>query len=410
MVIVRSFLLVLWACITYNYAPTSSQWCSAALQQANSSWPGPGNGWIAYSFGYKCNYGIEASIYYTENNIEIYGAYGAGKALNLNATKTSISFKGDASGIYIQEAAGNLTGNAQGTIAALGAEYLQFDTNLNCYGDMSCSYANITDTPLISGYGAFSLSHAIIYANTNNNNNVTINLYGYFAGYNSTVFCNAYGNHFCKINCFGNGCHNTKVYNCLLGINCIISCDLEQAFLYSNDIDSDYYNCPLLVNSSQNMDDSSIIENVADYTNVNGQEISFWGETICSDENSVVYDDYSVTGKLSQNLVGTSSAPALCCRAFTCFNAESIKIQSENGVIVCSAAEACYTTQSGEYRPVMEAQYNGSIICSGRKSCYAANLYASNTAYCTASHGYVCFVLMVFCTLIFFSIFFLHWI
>ena len=82
---------------------------------------------------------------------------------------------------------------------------------LYCYGFRSCDSIILNGSPTIIGYGTLSLYNSII--KSNGNSTLEIQLYGLYAGYNTTIYCQS--GHNCSLMCYGNGCEgNYFVYIC----------------------------------------------------------------------------------------------------------------------------------------------------------------------------------------------------
>ena len=126
---------------------------------------------------------------------------------------------------------------------------------LLCSGDYACSNTIINNTLLIEGYGYYSLSNATIYATgiypiafdhgvswsttTEDNYNVEIYLYGYYAGYGAKIICQNGLN--CTVYCQGNGCLNTDLE--IMDTDSIINNSYSRFIVYC-DKDNNATDCP----------------------------------------------------------------------------------------------------------------------------------------------------------------------
>lgn len=84
-----------------------------------------------------------------------------------------------------------------------------------CHGELSCAFSLIYNDKYsfydtIEGYGAVSLVGSIIYSN---GDSLTIELYGYYSGFNTTVYCE--NGDTCTIDCKANG-----IVNCDYSYEC----------------------------------------------------------------------------------------------------------------------------------------------------------------------------------------------
>ena len=87
---------------------------------------------------------------------------------------------------------------------------------------MSCTDIIVTGEDYsINVYGSYALSNSVI----NGENNMNIELGGYYGGYGAVLNCDDGAR--CRIVCYGNGCFGFQL-NCVAGSDCIVSCDDTQ--------------------------------------------------------------------------------------------------------------------------------------------------------------------------------------
>lgn len=100
-----------------------------------------------------------------------------------------------------------------------------FGTDVVCEGYRSCDSSIIYHGAKIYGFGSLSLRSAIIYSS--NNYDLSIEFSGYYAGYNTTIYCQNYDT--CSLTCYGNGCSNTY-FICDNGASCSKMCSTTCPF------------------------------------------------------------------------------------------------------------------------------------------------------------------------------------
>eukprot|EP01084_Bolivina_argentea_P027254 50671_1 len=218
---------------------------------------------------------------------------------------------------------------------------------LYCNSEVSCSYSNISGIELINGFGAFSLTNAIIRSTNINGNNLNIFFYGYKSGNGAQIHCES--SHSCDIHCMGNSCDKIECH----GNGCNINYEKTTSATLINP-----YNA---LNTATN------------------------NQLRCNDNNAWSLDDAHnqyVHGWMSID----SNVTSLCCRGDqSCsggYNIGNVNIDY-SGEIVCGGFDSCsYLKKINNY------EHN--IFCEGYGACYQSEIYtdgSDGTVHCSGSHS-----------------------
>ena len=111
-----------------------------------------------------------------------------------------------------------------GEAACNGVSFISAD-NILCNGLRSCS--DIDEGYVgknLGGYGSFALMNSEFYSNVNGRDSIglSVELYGFFAGFNAVFYCQSGDT--CKIQCGTNGCFGFNVY-CDATATCSYDCE-----------------------------------------------------------------------------------------------------------------------------------------------------------------------------------------
>lgn len=261
------------------------------------------------------------------------------------------------------------------------------NTSVYCAGDHSCTNSYISGAATIVAEGAYSVKNAIIdTTDVDDESIVQISLYGYHAGYNTSVLCRS--GKICYINCYGNGCYNTfcNKYNDYGG-TCLFIC----------------------VNAGPNNDcpqtSHTILpdDNLAFYMS----EINSINEERCNLENSMTYDDYIYRGSDTISVLNNSNDGGnICCRGlqscdsdetpvstitvggingsiicggyFSCYSVDNLIVSGDKGGIYCGGWYACAKTD------ITADHDTGVVVCGGEASCWEATIRDASKVFCTA--------------------------
>ena len=279
-----------------------------------------------------------------------------------------------------------------GILSCSNSSILIASGTIDCNGDHSCARSNIslnininTNTSnestthtvsTIQATGSYSLKSATI--TVSSAGNVSIELIGYYSGYNALIICQ--NNSQCNIKCYGNGCYNTTV-NCTDNISSNCNIDCSNLHLQRNSI-----YCARMVGDSVTSvsQETAPMDLTATENLVNIVELTKSLDESCSNVYVYhVYDDYS-----ELFLSGTiAMSSGICCRGSdSCSTTSYLHVSDENNDIVCSGKGSCELASSLRTSLVSGS---GSVICGGYQSCQSAKLRASEdgTIYCGGSRS-----------------------
>ena len=193
-------------------------------------------------------------------------------------------------------------------------------------------------------------------------------MYGYYAGYNTTLICGI--SHKCWLNCYGNGClgmrfvcDNSSQGNTSNSSYCFVSCNETQSI-----------SCPVIYGSVNDVDydDLSPIDFILDIARVS--EIN---EINCELQNATTVD-YC---ELYQNIgISLESVGNLCLRGGAAVRDVSSLVTTGNGSgIVCSGTLSCYSTSL-----ISAMNMNSIVECGGSAACAHSGINTNSTVVCTA--------------------------
>ena len=180
-------------------------------------------------------------------------------------------------------------------------------SNVFCYSDMTCNSARINYSQRIEASGAYSLHEATI---TTQGQSLTLDLYGYYAGYNAVLNCESGDS--CTINCYGNACYGLQL-NC--DGTCTKTCD-----------ESSSTDCPITYGDSL----PSIPSEETEYElDIADQSLSNMDS--CETSGAITYGD---SDNPATSDISTSSGNICCQSANSCDNL-NIEITGNGYDIVC---------------------------------------------------------------------------
>ena len=176
-----------------------------------------------YATGYKSLFGRHTSGL-SNNDVYCKAAYACSETAILYSTD-GVLCRGEHSCSYCSEIYNEAqNGRCYGACACTHSTFTQnHNQNFQCMADQSCSFTRFNETAEFFVYGAYSLMNGHI--NSHPSETMTIDLYGCYAGYNLTVYCDS--GHTCNLNCYGNACLNTLVI-CIDNCNLNVVCDSSE--------------------------------------------------------------------------------------------------------------------------------------------------------------------------------------
>lgn len=212
---------------------------------------------------------------------------------------------------------------------------------IECLGEYSCYNTFITDTSKVTLSASYSGINAII--DSSNLNQMTVELIGYFAGYNSTIICNS--GVICNIDCYGNGCVNTNVICDDSVSNCNINCNNGEFELdYNNTM---YKKQPIEYPTTNDNIDLTSLTTLVEFN------------SICSDEDdtrTIICSGDEGCKRDILNLYDNNENVLCCIGDESCVRA--------NIVINTNSSSSSSNTSNITHK----------IICMGRNGCNAATI------------------------------------
>ena len=281
-------------------------------------------------------------------------------------------------------------------------------------GHMSVAYvdkiANVDD---IQGWGMFGMTNSFIYNdNKNTSNEITATMYGFYSGYNTTIYCGT--GHNCSVVCQTNGCENlnficgnyydnylngssntTGIANAHAGI-CVVSCNETEGIICPNGWQNGINNYTIGIDSnySYNYNYLSLLQVLSNITS--GLEKYFrvsalkqdYIELPNSNINSSLYDivanfDFECeNNSMNHNL-------SLCTDYSQCENQKIEFTNNSDENICCSGDSSCNSaTIVSNMNSLIESH---DVYCDGDYSCRAANITLSvsnkDNVYCRARYA-----------------------
>lgn len=330
------------------------------------------SGSYIFGLGYKSIYGLGTSIT-AASEVYCAGAYSCSRMAAI--TSSNLLFLGDNSGSHSSGLFDNGLTMACFGIASCAYSQLTSDDVLGCYGDQSCAYSNISNTPFIGGYGAYSLRNGFIHSKDVLDDIMTVELSGYHAGLNLTIFCDESPIEpimTCQIYCYNNGCFMTQI-TCVETAYCIVyTCDEDDittgCVFVATELDTpeEIRNLGLTVENYQMLYD--ILEHSNDY------------EMECNNNknnytNSVVFD--TVADSVSSVTI-TQNNGHICCRGYeSCYQFSNIEtFGSDSTNVICSGHRSCAGSTI-----INNNNKNGVIYCTGFESCSQVLIYTSYSSF-----------------------------
>eukprot|EP01084_Bolivina_argentea_P295504 508772_1 len=322
---------------------------------------------IIYARGYKSLYSLS-----TTNSL----AQFCGGALSCTQSSLNATFDIYCDGVFSCANSSLIRGSnfIQGRASnALTYSNIIYDDNMACYGDKSCSYSTIT-TNSHSVHTLHAVGTLSLFQTTINVISGVLNSYfvGYYAGYNSTLYCQ--DGTICNIYCYHNGCGGL-LFKCNSGATCNIT-NYTLAVL------------PTTNSSNQHFDDIEFVDS---------STISTTNVGLCSAQTSdKTFDNYKQFSKETFDF-SIGDGP-ICCIAEQACSESTIHYNSTEASVVCSGYDSCRNINiisnsnvSVECSGTTSCQLGiihangGELHCFGASSCESATITKMHNVYCTGS-------------------------
>ena len=290
-------------------------------------------------------------------------------------------------------------------------------SSLNCGGVASC--ANITglyNVQTIQAGGIYSLRNSIVYSDSSSKS-LTAELWGYYAGYNASIYC--LDGHSCTVDCGINGCYGLN-YHCLSDStdNCVVNCNDTSGIAcpngwhdgeYTGNYDYSYshYNYSDLIRSlvliEKNINSMMGNDLNKKYSLVQGWNYSYEFEKglkyddpndqYCQNETfrvsyngaqstKVTCNNYEdcMDSSIYLNNNGSMDNINICCAGQSSCYGSSLYLRSNNNIIYCDGDESCSSAK-------IYANYGNSIFIRGSASIRYVSMYNFNTLVISGSQG-----------------------
>ena len=314
--------------------------------------------------------------------------------------------------------------DGEGTCYKIGT--IRIDDDIDCWSFRSCdSISNITiESQPITVHAIQALQHSTIHTRGSGSGNETtvINMDGFFAGFNTSIYCTA--NNSCVLNCYENGCENLNYFCHDDVLSCSVNCD-------DNNNDA-YVVCPngwkngIFINNSMVLIDyNNYISGFINQT-YNTVAYYFWRQMNNLLDNYLMYnyierieDDDDDNNRCNikcyaendtcSNIDLNYSANGLCCDARRICNSSKIYLSlnwnsnsnysnlSKEFNIYCNAASGCeyitlyqligYSSKSYGYSYSYSDNSSVDIYCRGSTSCQAGNIFITSDTASMATIG-----------------------
>eukprot|EP01084_Bolivina_argentea_P288755 495663_1 len=244
---------------------------------------------------------------------------------------------------------------------------------LQCYGYQSCAHSSINHNDLVShssvlGYAALSLYNSSINVLQGS---ITIELIGYYAGYNAFIHCR--DGTTCNIYCNHNGCGGLELI-CDNSAICIISKSSNSALLPNTIISAQEI---LFLNSTT--------------TEYNVQQCS-------TQTTNKTFDIFNAHYQGPDLIYSTDEGP-ICCRGmYSCRETVINYNDAITASVICSGHQSCYSTPIQSNSDIKIGCYGyyscqsstilgpvnngGTLYCYGRLSCWDTIIIAISTIIC----------------------------
>ena len=224
-----------------------------------------------------------------------------------------------------------------------------FSTDIHCNGEKSCAYSNIEAPTTVHGAGAYSLIYSTITAGAHN---ITLYLYGYYAGYGTQVTCTMEGVK-CDIYCAFTGCYM---------LSCIGNCNWITAVTGSIE---PFINANFTINETENIfsyypSTTTALNDIN--CNLQPDEMTF--------DN--FREEYNSVGPIP--LLPNQDGPVCCRGDSSCRSGTDASITHSDSVI-CSGFYACQDI-------TIDTPTN--VFCEGIRSCERVNVMNAQNLYCMA--------------------------
>ena len=277
--------------------------------------------------------------------------------------------------------------------------------DIYCHGLKSCkNIKNGTDIKDISARGGYSLMNSVFY---NSINDITVSLYGFYSGFNATLYCS--NERSCIVECKSNGCQNFNFYcnnndQSLCQVYCnetnYIACPNQWPNgIYDSNYTNNYnYNYSYSYNHSSSNNYGSLYSslNLIDaifggFTSYNTNYIKNYFNII---QNSTYVCDSSSNSTCSNNTwTAYDSNTSLSCVAwYTCLET-SFTIDSSDVSDVSIDCAASLSCRSASFIGNLNSfdsnsvNRNNSIYCSGRYGCGYADIKRFDKVAATGYEG-----------------------
>ena len=380
-----------------------------------------------YCDGYMSCAGVKTKIESTSRHVELNGAFAAKYSQLLKSTSDSGSTycEGGQACAFSSSIIADDSIYASGTLSAAYATVTQTPVLL-CEGIKSCWNTIVHNTKTIWGSGPYSMNNIVIYGNNSEyTSQVDIILEGYYAGFNSIVYCTDI-NTLCNISCISsNSCNqmyvavvdiynysNVIINNCKSDINaCIYACPIIVGLNYVSNSDTGQLklvnsvnkdlNCLSYSYNIRNNKTISLVDRVVD----NLYNISQYMDNVCSSSRGISRDSFYGQDSCTAGYYLMNNNGSVCCRGrYSCANMCNVSIIYDfnnisdfldanldynincNGIYSCTGAVNISNSMQNMNLYINNVKFienlnKFNILCTGGASCMYTQIYGNQFGY-----------------------------
>ena len=241
------------------------------------------------------------------------------------------------------------------------------DDHIDCWSFRSCdSIRNITViNTILNTHAMQALQNSKIYSR----NTITVNLMGFFAGYNASIYCNADST--CNVNCNENSCENLNYFCDDNANSCSVDC-----------IDNNGTVCPNGWKNGIFTNNSMVIGDYNEYmSNINNNKknsvtYSFWQRM------NELFDDEFVTDYNFDYSYDFDQCDIKCDGYETCYQ-NLLNLSNNNATLCCDGRDGCKQATLHfdlySYTSSNDGKSNYTVNCNADYSCLRININKHNT-------------------------------
>ena len=288
---------------------------------------------------------------------------------------------------------------------------IDIDNNMGCFGEGACyksheiiytnqisaygymSAADIYDgfnVARVKAWGSFAFKNSFVYS-ASENNMIEAEMYGFYSGYNSTIYCKP--NHTCKIYCQSNGCENMNFICNFNQSHCFVSCDQSKGIICPNGWQNGINNISSMYTHtySEYLSLLQSLSNLTDaFTFLDGEYDDYISYSDETSNKKQILDNFDF--ECNNNSDNSNNYK---CSNFTSCHSHTFNLtHTNNSNICCSGMNGCfksvimYTDRSSS---TVDSVGGSNIYCDGYQGCSEATMILDSNlrddVYCRGKNG-----------------------